>query len=233
LYIVYNPSQVVIDYIQDLKTMPTGVYIRSDKCKEILSNARKGVIPWNKGKTGIYSDITLSIMRIKSLGRKGLSGKNCPTYKHGKIKTSEYKIWSGIKQRCLNIKCSHYKHYGGRGITICDRWINSFENFYEDMGQRPNSDYSIDRIDNNGNYCKENCRWATELQQKRNMRTNIVYNNECASQASFRLGGSRTLVSNRLNKKWSLKDAFTKAYQQNFSRSVKSNERLRAISMDL
>ena len=81
---------------------------------------------------------------------------------HGKSGTSEYNIWHGMKQRCLNPKNKGFPNYGGRGITVCDRWINSFENFYEDMGPRPSLEHSIDRKENNGNYEPGNCHWTTE-----------------------------------------------------------------------
>ena len=83
-----------------------------------------------------------------------------------------------MKHRCLNPNAKKYADYGGRGIKICDRWLESFENFYRDMGERPSKKHSIDRIDNNGNYCPENCRWVTMKEQARNKRTNrtMLYN---------------------------------------------------------
>jgi len=94
--------------------------------------------------------------------------KNSSTHGNaGRNRTKEYKAWVAMKERCLNPNATGYKYYGGRGITICDSWINYFENFLKDMGKGPRG-YSLDRIDNDGNYCKENCRWATRKVQQNN-----------------------------------------------------------------
>lgn len=96
--------------------------------------------------------------------------------KHGKTKTPEYQIWAGMKDRCLSKKNISYPRYGGRGITVCNKWMKSFENFIADMGTRPSPDYSIDRINNNGNYEPSNCRWADQKTQANNTSRTIQLN---------------------------------------------------------
>lgn len=123
---------------------------------------------------------------------------------HGMSKTSEYMAWAHMKNRCYNLKDKKFKDYGGRGITVCNRWLK-FENFFADMGKRPSSGHSIDRIENSGNYEPGNCRWATAAEQSRNTRRNTNITNSvtgetlCAAEWSRRLGGSIHLVRMRLN----------------------------------
>jgi hypothetical protein len=128
-----------------------------------------------------------------------------------------------MKKRCYNPKASNYKDYGGRGITICPRWRESFVAFLEDMGPRPSDKHSIDRIDNNGPYCPENCRWATLQQQRNNRRpvTNITFQGETLSllQWARRLNMNYDTLRYRIKRKnWPVEIAMTTPTDKRYSR---------------
>lgn len=121
---------------------------------------------------------------------------------HGFTKSNpEYRAWCAMRTRCNNPNTSQYRDYGGRGIKVCDRW-SDFLVFLADMGPKPTPDHSLDRIDVNGDYCPENCRWATRLQQNNNARSNwnITFQGETMtiSQWSKRVGINEGTLYNRI-----------------------------------
>ena len=124
-----------------------------------------------------------------------------------------YSAWHSIIQRCTNANNMGYQDYGGRGITVCKRWMK-FENFLEDMGEPPSAKHSIDRIDNDGNYCKSNCRWATSKQNSRNTRRNrlITYDNktQCIADWADEFNiNYNTLYARIFTYNWTIEKALT------------------------
>ena len=121
---------------------------------------------------------------------------------HGKSDTRIYSVWAHMKSRCSNPNDSGYKRYGGRGISVCPEW-SSFNKFYRDMKEGYSDALTIDRIDNNGNYCKANCKWSSKEQQSRNTRRNVwlTANGETQILADWakeiKIGASS--ISRRLN----------------------------------
>lgn len=136
--------------------------------------------------------------RARSCGCYARESRSERMLTHGMSETRFYKIWVGMRQRCYNEKDTGYKYYGGRGITVCDRW-NKFENFYDDMyesylkhvKEHGEENTSIDRIDNNGNYEPSNCRWTNQTKQLINQR-----------ERSDNTSGHTGVSWNKLRNKW-------------------------------
>ena len=133
--------------------------------------------------------------------------------KHGMRKSSEYSAWQSMRQRCMNPRMIQYRDYGGRGIEVCARWLESFENFIEDMGRKPTPRHSMDRIDPDGPYSPENCRWATPVVQARNQRLNrlVTFQGKTMSVAAWarRVRLPTRLLCKRLADGWSPGKAIT------------------------
>lgn len=127
--------------------------------------------------------------------------------KHGLSASPEYNTWRHMKRRCKNPNDKRYDDYGGRGIAVCSEW-ESFENFYADMGPKPTPNHSIERKDNNGPYCKDNCIWATPEEQNNNQRSNRFITYEgitlTVAQWSHKLGMSYKTLHDRLTYGWSI-----------------------------
>ncbi len=126
----------------------------------------------------------------------------CTIEQHGMSHTKEYNTWCHMKNRCYNKNNKRYKHYGGRGITVCDRWLHSFMAFFEDMGSKLFSKAQIDRIDNDGNYEPGNCRWTTCTENNRNRRfTKLTINK---AKTIRKLYKSTEITITRLAKKYGI-----------------------------
>lgn len=132
---------------------------------------------------------------------------------HGMSRTPEYRTWVGMIQRCTNENGPNYRHYGGRGITVCEKWTNSFMAFLEDMGKRPSPEMSLDRINNDLGYSKENCKWATKLEQSRNTRVNSLISHEgqtlCVSEWASLTGIPLCTIVARMGRGWTPKETLT------------------------
>lgn len=166
------------------------------------------------GKVILTRSYRLSIGRTKSCGchRKDIFIES--NTRHDMPYSPEYGIWENIKQRCFNPNNDNYGSYGGRGITMCSEWKNDFMSFYTDMGPRPSPDLEIDRIDNDGGYCKSNCRWATRSIQVSNTRRNRYYTYKgvktTITEIAKQVGINVMTLKYRLNNGRSLEDAIAK-----------------------
>ncbi len=145
---------------------------------------------------------------------------------HGMFRTPEYTVWQNMKKRCYDTGYIRYPGYGGRGITVCERWKDSFANFIADMGPRPTPKHSIERKDNEGNYEPSNCCWAARVVQDRNKRTNhlVTFNGETLTLQAWqeRTGICYETIRNRLKLGWSVERALTVPGKKDF-RDTKSD----------
>lgn len=157
------------------------------------------------------SDVKMG--RTKSCGCLAKEMLQLIKTKHGLSKTKTWRAWSNMKLRCSVKNKITGEYYYGKGISVCDRWLDSFETFLKDMGEVPFAGAQLDRIDNNGNYEPSNCRWVTVTRNCRNKgnNINITFNSEtlCISQWSARFGISIQTISARLKSGWETGRALT------------------------
>jgi hypothetical protein len=136
---------------------------------------------------------------------------------HALSRIDEYRIWASMKNRCHNPRDQGYAGYGGRGIQVCPRWRDSFENFIADMGRRPSKKHSIDRIENAGDYEPSNCRWATWKEQNNNLRTNRLLTlrgtTKTIHQWADEKGVDAKTLDARLRDGWSVEATLTRPVQ--------------------
>ncbi len=163
---------------------------------------------------------SLRMNQSKSCGcmRKETLQKNPSRLRHGEARmnnrSKEWRSWNAMIRRCTYPSMERFPIYGGRGITICNQWRNSFETFLKDMGRAPSNKHSLDRIDNNGNYEPDNCRWATNSEQIKNSRKArlITYNGKTQNLCDWvkETGIKRTTIQMRIDVQgWSIEKALT------------------------
>lgn len=156
-------------------------------------------------------------------------------HKHGLCHTRLYKIWCKMKERCYNEKSKNYENYGSRGIKICDEWRYDFAKFYDWAIQNGYDDtLTLDRIDVNGNYCSENCRWATWEEQENNRRDNVRINvngkDFTISQFARLINSNSASVAWRLKKGWSIDDIINKPFERTKERLLTFNGKSQSIN---
>lgn len=172
------------------------------------------------GNITLCAVINVQAGRTQSCGCLNDESRVASNTKHGHTSGGKwsltYSSFTSMKQRCYYSESNRYCMYGERGIVICDRWmcpINGFLNFMEDMGPRPSRKHSIERDDVDGNYCPENCRWATAEEQARNKRNNInlTYKDktQCISAWAEEMGIKPVTVNTRIKSGWSVEEALT------------------------
>ncbi len=176
---------------------------------------------------GTTTTVRLNSLRTKHTVSCGCIRRDVAT-KHAQCGTLVYSTWANMLTRCRNSSSPDYDQYGGRGITVCDRWL-TFGSFFADMGPRPSAKHSIDRKDNNGNYEPGNCWWATPTQQNRNRRNNhlVTLNGEtlCGAECVERTELSESAIRFRLNAGWTVEQALTLPLRKD-KRRLKEAERI-------
>lgn len=165
-------------------------------------------------------DVSVSTHELRR-GQKSCINCSKAVSKHKMSHLKEYAVWAAMIRRCTNKKDANYSHYGGRGISVSERWVgdNGFANFISDMGLRPTNGHTLERVNNDGNYEPANCKWATRKEQCRNFRHNrmLTFNGEekCISEWAEIHGMTHDTLSRRLKKGMSIKEALNTPIKKN------------------
>lgn len=199
---------------KDLTGQRFGRLVAVSKLKSYGDRYWKWTCICDCGTTKVVDGRFLKEGKSKSCGCLAKDGTS--TIKHGHAKknahSTEYVIWGRMIHRCENPNAPLYKDYGGRGIGVCSAWRKSFEVFYRDMGPRPSTKHSIDRIDNDGNYEPGNCRWATQKEQSRNtsrtINLTIGDRTQCLMDWSIETGIKYLTLLQRYHKGWPVERLF-------------------------
>lgn len=185
-----------------IKELPVTNHVREILCK------------CSCGKNKEVRAIALITKNTQSCGCYRKDSLHARNTTHGYSKSIEYASWINMRERCLTPKHKSYHNYGGRGIKVSPKWINSFENFIKDMGNKPSKNYSLERINVNKNYCKSNCKWATIEEQAKNKRRTLkyMYKGKLTPliDISKKVGLSYNIINGRLHRGQSINNAIRK-----------------------
>ena len=184
---------------------------------ERVENSKTGSSRWlckcDCGETRVHTAGTLNYGVVQSCGCYGKEARAKSNTTHNKSQTKLYRVWASMRERCFSPLCKGFPYYGGRGISVCDEWNSSFQVFYDwAIGNGYCEGLSIDRIDVDGNYCPENCRWVSKNIQANNTQKNvrIEYNGEVHTIGEWAniLGIEYRTLWMRLRRGWSVEKAF-------------------------
>ena len=204
----------------------------------IIKEIDKQINPSGKHKRMIYCLCdcgNYKSVRLDSLKNGSIKSCGCLHKKvlselfttHGVSHTDEHKTWNRMKKRCYDDSDISFARYGGRNINVCDEWLNSFDKFLEDMGTRPSKQHSIDRIDNNLGYSKENCKWSTAKEQANNKENNRIIEHNGLSMTISQWGdrvniNTHTLYS-RIKNGWDIEKSLTTPSHEKISHTDRCN----------
>lgn len=177
------------------------------------------------GNEKFIATASLTKGKAKACGCRQFAGNHRT---HGMTKTRIFGVWKGMKTRCTNPNATGYKNYGGRGIKVCERWMESFENFYADMGATYQDELTIERSDNNGNYEPGNCYWAAMLEQGSNSRKNVIIDTPQGSmhvaEAARISGIDLSTLYHRATNKWPVDRIFEPPKDMNNGKPTKRHK---------